>query len=175
MTMEPKKCILLYRMQTLTILQDTREQVPLLFPSTLSIGGRRYRIHVKKKKLDAGDYALEGTNTAIIERKASIRELFKNLVTDDKRRTKKAFDRLCKATSNPILLLEGSPGDLLADKNVYNSGAVLQKLLDECAERGISIIFVGKCRYPARRRQVGELVIRTLAAYKRKHKNGASS
>jgi ERCC4-type nuclease len=156
-------------MRSLTILVDSREQKPLLFPKTLRIRGRAYAIEVKKQKLEEGDYALEGCSAAVIERKGSIRELFQNLVTEDKRRMKKALDRLCKATPNPVLLLEGGVGDLMKDREVPDCGAVLQLLMDECAERDIRLMFVGNCKYPTKRRQVGEMVIRLLAAYSRKY------
>lgn len=151
--------------KTITILQDTREKKPLMFPETVKLRGRRYSVKVKKARLDAGDYKLEGSDDVIVERKASIRELHQNLATYDKRRMKKALNKLTKAAKRPILFVEGTLSELFQEsKYCPDPPTIVQKLFDECTARGIPVWFVGRCAYPAKRRKAGELVLRALLA-----------
>ncbi len=60
--------------KTFTIIQDTREKKPWTFKATGSIRD------VKVSKLDTGDYSIEGMEEEfMVERKASVDELFMNL------------------------------------------------------------------------------------------------
>jgi len=156
-------------MKTLTVLVDTREQRPLMFPATLSLFGRPTALQSKRRKLATGDYALVGAEQiALIERKAGVRELQKNLLTRDKRRTRRALDRLAAEAKYPILLLESNVQSLLLPtKHVPEPGPVLQHLFNECAQRGIAVVLVGECKFPTKRRLVGELAVRLMAAYAR--------
>jgi len=45
-----------------------------------------------------------------------------------------------------------------------NPGPIMQYLLNELVARSISWMLTGACKYPTRRRQVGELVLRYLIA-----------
>jgi ERCC4-type nuclease len=102
-------------MHEITVLVDTRENIPAVFPDTLRVWQRTlttpkpvlYRVHVEKVKLDAGDYALKGREHAVlIERKGSAQELYSNLIGPDRARAFRAFDKLARSTRCPILLLD---------------------------------------------------------------------
>jgi len=152
---------------TLTIIQDTREQRPLLFPANLSVRGRMTKIEVARNKLDAGDYMLWECGTAIVERKAGLEEIRKNVITKDLRRVREAFARLVLACPHPILLLEASVQQLMTPtQRVPDPGPVMQRFFDELASFGIELWMVGACLHPRKRRVVGELVLRKLIAYR---------
>lgn len=156
-------------MPEITVIQDTREKRPLLFPKTVSLYGRLHQVIVLKRRMDAGDYCLLGlAGVCLIERKGSLNEIRQNFLTVDKHRMKRALDRLCAATGHPVLLLEASPADLLVPtKDIPEPGPILQHLLDECTRRRIEFLFPGKCTFAAKRRMVGELVLRFLVSYAR--------
>lgn len=150
-----------------TVLVDTREQLPLLFPRTIKVDGKGRLIQVQKVRLEAGDYALKGAEHAvIIERKGSASEVCKNMLDlDDRRRQLAAFDRLAAACRLPILLLEGTPGHLLSESRYApDPGRAFDALVRELMRRGIHLWLVGQCKLPARRRLVGELCLRLLLA-----------
>jgi len=112
--------------QKYTIIQDTSEKTPLIFPShiVLSVGSeppevlpksQSVQLDVKVAHLPTGDYCLEGlSKTCLIERKGSLSEITSNLMSSKKERTRvlSQFDRLAAETDYPILLLEGSPTSL---------------------------------------------------------------
>jgi len=156
----------------ITILIDSREQRPLLFPSTVEwhrVRGRKpHTIFVKTKRvaLPAGDYVLEGYDEAIIERKGSLRELASNLLSDDHRRAKAAFLKLVEATDHPYLLLDCDLGELMTPSaNVPDAKIVLDCLLDLTQGMGIRLLIVGGCKAAPARRRLGEFVIRLLLAH----------
>ena len=158
----------------ITVIQDTREKRPLLFPAILKLWGHLYTVKLVKRRLEAGDYCLQGPNNqpltqpALIERKASVAEIRNNFFTADKHRMKRALDKLCKASHHPILLFEASPSDILKPtKRIPNPGGVIQRLIDECARRRIEELWVGACAFAPKRRAVGELALRFLASYAR--------
>ena len=77
-----------YKIPTsITVEVDTREQIPIRFPSTIKIVHPEkplerllIKVKTKKVKLDCGDYRLaEYPNCCVIERKAGQRELLKNI------------------------------------------------------------------------------------------------
>lgn len=154
-------------MPEVTVVVDTREKHPLLFPSIIQLRGRRVKILTEKIKLDTGDYCIKGLEgMALIERKASIRELFSNFIGKDKKRFLKCIDRLAKATDHPILFLETSASELLMPtRYLQNPAGITQMLFDECAKRGIQILLVGACKHAAKRRIVGELITRLMISY----------
>lgn len=103
------------------ILIDDREKRPLPFPSHLPIynpiTNQRHtvRLITRTRQLLTADYMLEGETrpSCLIERKASIDELHKNLCTERGRRNFLAeCDRLKRDCDYPILLVEGSPSSM---------------------------------------------------------------
>jgi len=66
-------------------------------------------IKTEKKCLDAGDYALKGyEHVCLVERKGSMGELSKNLLSPDRGRFNKAFGLLMETCEEPVLLLDFS-------------------------------------------------------------------
>lgn len=151
----------------IVLVQDTREKFPLLFPASLDLHGRIRQVRIVKRAMPAGDYTLDGCeDLSIVERKGSLREIHQNLLTSDKRRFKRAIDRLCGATAHPILLIEGTPYQFTTPTRDFpRPASILQLLLDLCAERRIDILMPGNFRRPARRRSTGELVLRILLSH----------
>ena len=107
------------------ILQDTREKQPLLFPRTMVMLDAAYpatdkrrttvSIHVVKKALKTGDYAIQGhEDRCLVERKGSAREIAKNTMHGkDRQRFERELVRLKEETAFPVLLMEGWPSQLL--------------------------------------------------------------
>jgi ERCC4-type nuclease len=94
------------------LLIDTREKQPYDFEPDDAFGSIRFI------KLDAGDYTLEGLEKiVIVERKASVDELFINF-TKDKDRIKAEFERL-KDHKFKILMLEFSCEDMMNPSKYY--------------------------------------------------------
>jgi len=154
-----------------TVLVDSREQKPLLFPKIMVAGGRGRQIVTETVKLGAGDYMLKSYlhdgPCVIVERKASISEIFNNMLDPkDSRRQKRAFDKLVTACDYPILIIEGSVGSLSrVTKYAPDPALALDALLRETMVRGIHLWFVGECGMPAKRRMVGELIVRAMLAW----------
>jgi len=153
-----------------TVLVDSREQKPLLFPKIMVVGGRGRQIITETVKLAAGDYMLDTRGLVrgvIVERKASISEIFNNMLDPkDRGRQKRAFDKLVTACDYPILLVEGTVGSLSrVTKYAPDPALALDALLRETMVRGIHLWFVGECGMPAKRRQVGELIVRAMLAW----------
>jgi ERCC4-type nuclease len=98
---------------------DSREQKPLIFPSTLTCKvdtgkSRTFRIHTTTATLDAADYRLSSHPLAGgVERKSGLNELSQNLLTKDRTRFTNAFQRLLDQYQSPLLLVEGQPKDIL--------------------------------------------------------------
>jgi len=158
---------------TKTVLVDTREQRPLLFPGTVRLRGRLYKILVDRVRLDAGDYQLRQgcKRRCIVERKSGLWEIYTNYLTPDRKRYKRAMDKLCAATDRPVLLVESSIPQLLTPQTaatnrpaIPDPGLVLQHLVDDCSVRGISLVFGGYAQFASKRRKLGELVLRILLA-----------
>jgi hypothetical protein len=154
-------------MDTITVCVDSREKRPLLFPATLKYKGRRYPVVVERVTAPAGDYYLKGCEAfALVERKASLRELHQNLVTEDFPRFHRAIARLSDKTLNPILLVESTAADLMLPSKLFpDPGGILQRLFEVGADHSLHYLFVGECKFPAKRRLVGEFILRILLSY----------
>jgi ERCC4-type nuclease len=104
-------------LRELTILVDSREQRPLVFPRNLVVGTpgsstslATIRLNTREETLPTGDYVVQGHEAAcVIERKANLPELARNLHTaDGLRRLRNEFTRM-QAFRRRLLLLEGGP------------------------------------------------------------------
>lgn len=158
--------------RNITVLIDTREKFPLLFPKTLDWhrGGRgrphTFLVKTKTVRLPAGDYALLGYDEALIERKGSLRELSNNIFSLDARRSRAAFQKLIEATENPYLLLDLTLGEMMtATEHVQDAKIIVDALLDLTQELGLKLLIVGGCRAAGARRMLGEFVIRLLLSH----------
>lgn len=151
-----------------TVLVDSREKNPVLFPETIvmHMGGHRYMVRVKTriKKMDAGDYAVLGqTRRVLIERKGHLNELHQNLCTKDTDRFYRALTRFMEATQKPILLLDMTPADACRPTQyVEDPGAVMDRFYEMIANEDVRLIFAGSCKHPTTRRMLGEQLLRIM-------------
>lgn len=158
-----------------TVQVDTREQTPLLFPSTIRIPhperlGRDLVIEVKTKriKLPHGDYRLaEYPDCCVIERKGSARELNTNLLNPvDSIRQAAAFRRL-STCEYPCLFIEAPPDGLWqTSKHIPDPQRLMAALFLVVAKYNLQVIWLPwKRKGPAARRQAGGLLVHLMVAY----------
>lgn len=158
-------------MKTLTVVIDSREKRPLVFPATLEVWTRnkaeRVQVQTETAKLDAGDYLLKGfEDRAVVERKGSVRELAQNLLTRDQLRQGRAFRRLADACEHPYLFLHTTATSLLS-ANQYNSepDRLVQKLAWALDKFGLHFILVPLTSSVASRRLVGTIALNLLVGH----------
>lgn len=159
--------------RTITVLIDSRERFPLLFPKNLEYytgpRSRRKVIEVREKRctMSEGDYAIAGLERhCLIERKGSLRELHSNLMTRDRGRFLRAIERMVAATEVPYLLLDMSPADMFrATKEVENPYRVFDCLGQVVAQYGLRMWYAGNCKHHTARRNLGSQVLRTILAH----------
>ena len=157
-----------------TILKDTREKKPLIFPATLpclddtspptSKNSLTVRLTVVDSTLTTGDYALLGhENQVLVERKGCLREVAGNCLTKDgRRRFISQVDRLKEAAVHPYLMLEGSPCELSKPvSNVPKPFLALDALQRILLERRVPLLLLPSNTVAARR-ALGEWVARLL-------------
>lgn len=164
-------------MKRYTIVVDSREKIPLLFPTSLkllspaklpqTLTPRIVEITTVKERLETGDYLLQSDREGtIIERKGSLSECATNCLTRDRRRFISALDRLAERAANPCVLVEGHPSTFLrtplrlGDRKV-EPGLALDAFQRVCLERSITPIFIGSSTRP-QRQAIGEYVARLL-------------
>lgn len=167
--------------QTITVLIDSAEQRPLLFPETLALWNIRgaghvpkariVRVKTERRRLDAGDYCLLGDEAlAIVERKAHIGELITNTLTDDRPRFLRALERLAAACKFPYFYVEHLPAAWWAQDTTAYSQSVVQAMdlfLTSIARLNIRLLWGSHAAIaPCRRRRDGELILRILLAHK---------
>lgn len=156
-----------------TVQIDTREKYPLLFPDLIRVadpellcGGLPVAVKTERVALKAGDYCLrEYPDCAIIERKASQLEVFKNMTNVvDVSRQARAFRKLTAGCRYPYLLLEASPGQLLSnDSRVKNPEIAIARLSIALAKYNLRMLFIPwRSRDAAARRKMGTLCVHLM-------------
>ena len=156
--------------RSFVIVQDTREKLPLLFPKRLVVLDDTRPAHEKKaitvelhtvrQKLPTGDYVLTGSeSTCIVERKGSLLEISKNVLDKkDRERFVRELVRLREETTHPVLVLEGSPAQLLDSREGSIAVDALIRLLQEY---GVELLLLPS-GITKHRRALGEWVARLL-------------
>lgn len=154
-----------------TIIIDSREQVPLLFPKSIllhrpSLPPLTVLLHTLVSTLTTGDYALlSHEGVCLVERKASIAEVSGNCLSKDRERFERTLARLADV-AHPYLLLEGSPADLLRpSERAPSPEEALSCLLSRLTHHRITPIFAGRCSTPDSRRAAGSLVAHLLLSH----------
>lgn len=157
----------------LILITDKREKTPLTFPEHLVVlkdtdqptrgNTTTVRITSERRTITEGDYALAGyEHLGLVERKAHMKEVLENCLTEDRTRFISCLERLAGACRYPLLLLEGDPFYLLSPdahcKDPFLGFDALTRLL---ATYRISWAIVST-NTPSRRRVVGEMVARYL-------------
>ena len=151
----------------LSISVDTREKRPLVFPAHLPVlqghpscrhSTRIVPVAVDRRTLETGDYA-STSSPIVVERKGSLQEIQENCLGTDRPRFLRALDRLA-STPHPILLLEGTPADLLTStQRTPNPHFAVDAFLRDVYERGIRLLIL-PTKTLEQRRAAGELVAR---------------
>jgi len=163
-----------YEIPTLITVQiDTREQIPMLFPSMINIGHPELtfkmlpiEVIVQRVKLDFGDYRLaEYPDVCVIERKASQLEIYKNMTESlDRIRQAKAFRKLAAGCRYPYILVEASPAELLSSNpRVKQPELVCHRFALAIAKYDLRALFIPwKSRSPVVRRKIGTLMLHLM-------------
>lgn len=121
-----------------TIIQDTREKKPWTFEATGSVDD------VKVLKLDTGDYSIEGMeNLFMVERKASVDEVFMNLGVQWKR-FQKEMER-AKPYKYKYLVIEATMRDIFHGSRYSKMSGrfIIARLIYLQMKYGINVIFAG--------------------------------
>lgn len=160
-----------------TVLVDTREKKPLLFPSHLKIlplvealkrrsTPQIVTVNVCPHRMVIGDYAVKQYEHLVtVERKGSIGELMHNASGGDRARFLKAIERL-KVIKHPILFLDCLPTSVfnpppsLADRDPMMAVDVILGL---AAHLNLHLIWGGRTTTSPRvRRRLGEIILRSM-------------
>lgn len=174
--MIPRKTDVYYRYKIpniVTVQIDTREQIPMVFPSMIQIGHPELThlmlpisVVTERIALDFGDYRLkEYPDLCVIERKATQLEIYKNMnESHDRIRQAKAFRRLSTSCKYPYLLVEASPAELLSYNNrTKQPELVCHRLALAIAKYDLRALFIPwKSRIPGIRRKVGTLMVHLM-------------
>jgi ERCC4-type nuclease len=157
--------------RTYTIAVDTRERKPLPFPAYLPVMVdpiRRTRTSVGLKtlrtKLETGDYHIVGAERAVvIERKASIDEVAKNVLTSvGRRRFTAELKRLNDCCQWPYIMFEGTPTQLSKPtKRNPDPYLAVDSLIDLMLGYNVPLLMLPSGSVAARRR-FGEFAARLL-------------
>ena len=117
-------------------------------------------LHTVRQKLPTGDYVLSGSeSTCIVERKGSLLEISKNLFDKkDRERFVRELVRLKEETSHPVLVLEGSPAQLLES---HEGSIAVDALIRLLQEYGVELLLLPS-GITKHRRALGEWVARLL-------------
>ena len=117
-------------------------------------------LHTVRQKLPTGDYVLSGSESeCIIERKGSLLEISKNLFDrKDRERFVRELVRLKEETSHPVLVLEGSPAQLLES---HEGSIAVDALIRLLQEYGVELLLLPS-GITKHRRALGEWVARLL-------------
>lgn len=156
-----------------TVFIDDREQYPLLFPSSVvwypyrTIGDSfLIQVEHERRHLDEGDYCLlEYPACCGIERKATLSELTRNLLTKDCTRATNALERFAAHFDHPYLLIDDNVQALFPlNPNKYQADGelVVDALLAETLRLNIPIICCGRARSTSSRRRVGTYLVHLM-------------
>lgn len=166
-------------MRKLTVIHDSREQFPLLFPSTLywrpDDETTVFKVVVPPaKRLLTSDYYIDGhKQECMVERKASISELRANLFGTVVKRNNflAALDRMRAECEHPILFLDMRWDDLWELEEDARGAEVRRcpfpiydHLFQELFCRGIELIGPIPARTINQRRMCGDWLLRLMLA-----------
>ena len=136
----------------LTVLQDSREQMPLRFPANVLFRWRghskAWKVQVRVATLHAGDYTFDTLQRVVaVERKGSARELHRNLCTADRKRFLQALERLVSQATHPCLFLDMTVREAFAPtQHLEHPSWALDSLFVECARLKLPVLWVPPSR-----------------------------
>jgi len=158
----------------LTVQVDNREKYPLVFPQTIRLEDPErprqmnlWQVVTERITLHEGDYRLASHPSAcIVERKASVLELNKNLMNPaDLVRSSSAFARLTKACEHPVLLIEASPSEMFTNNQIVDQDILAHRLMRLVDYYKLQLLWVGRTTSVTNRRHISHLVLCMLYAY----------
>lgn len=169
----------------ITVLIDSREKVPFLFPRTL--GWRKDRtgttheiiVDTRVVPLMCGDYCLEFPTGVIrdrecsIERKYSARELYNNLFTKDWSRASHSFEKLHKIRPEGpprgarYLIIEASLTDMATYERRHDlpSGILMDRVVQVAELYGLHLWVAPGYKTAERRIMLGEALLRIMLGH----------
>lgn len=165
--------------KNVTVIVDTREKCPLIFPTNIELALCPDRIinvpvSIVRQTMSAGDYSIyiDGIShetTVLVERKGSALELANNLLPgSDSARQSRSFHRLSSSCTHPILLLEFPFTDLLRpSSNLPHQSVrshVLHRLTVNCIQYHLTLLWVHKPTTVQSRRTLGTFLIHVMYA-----------
>lgn len=124
-----------------TIITDSREQAGYLFK------GKEAEAKIVMKKLDVGDYSLEGYETEIVIERKRLGELFNNFA-GDRERFMREVERMEKIPYK-FLLIEDSFQDLVEMKKLPGKVSiklVVATLISLMIKHNLKVVFAGNPR-----------------------------
>lgn len=123
------------RSERAVVIVDTREQEPYVFDPE--------RVHIVRRKLVAGDYSLEGHETAIAAERKTLDDYVASVVNQRDRFSRELH--LLSAYDLACIVVEASLEDVLAHR--YRSGAhpnaVLGATLSVIVDKNVPVFFCG--------------------------------
>lgn len=124
-------------------------------------------VKTKRVTLPEGDYTITGhERDVLVERKGSLDELCKNLLTEDYARALDAFERLAGASDHPYLLLECTPAQLQRKTPWCEKPERVLSAMAHLVQRlGLHLLLVGQCKTPHQKRVVGKMVLHLMMAH----------
>lgn len=157
----------------ITVLIDSRERHPLLFPKWITVHPDRSgeEVHVEVSTeivvMPAGDYTLKGyDHVCIAETKRSLRELCNNICTNDWNREVRALRRLSESCKYPLLIWEMTPSELFRTSSfVPDPHLVFDRWMQIVVRFNLRLMLAGGGKGPGPRRTLGEQMVRLMLAY----------
>lgn len=155
----------------LTVIVDTREKNPLLFPDTLRWADHRghsklFQIVKEDRTLKTGDYTVEDGDGiyeirelgSSFERKGSPPEICQNVGRQDGPRFQRCLNRLAKVR-HPYLLLDFGVKEFRKPAYVQDPDLAMDRLCRALHLRGIQLMWVA-AKTAADRRELGAWIVR---------------
>lgn len=157
----------------ITVLIDSRERHPLLFPKWITVFPDRscdvvhIEVETEMVTMPAGDYTLKGYDSVCIgETKRSLRELYNNVCTKDWDREVRALKRLSESCKYPLLIWEMTPSELFRPTSfVPDPQLVFDRWMQVVVRFNLRLMLAGVGRGPGPRRTLGEQMVRLMLAY----------
>jgi len=159
--------------KSMTILVDSREQIPFLFPKKIiyyawrrSENAQEIQLDTEVVRMDFADYAMKShEDCCALERKRNLDELSKNILSKDYRRAHSAFSRLVLNCRHPYIVLDGDLDTYAGSQGHYSQAPtelILDGILSEATLLGIPIICTGGATEPEKRRRVGAYLVHLM-------------
>lgn len=125
-------------------------------------------LDIHPETLPAGDYTLrDWRDCCVVERKDSLVELHKNLLTSDAARQYTSLEKLADCCSHPVLLIETSPADalrqtMLPNGHTFEPARVIDRLFELTDRLGIQLVWGSRSCSSMGRSALVEIMVRMM-------------